>query len=305
MKAIHSALVAAALLTTSSLWAQRPPVANPVSRTALDSVRPRSLPIRFTAEGAARTAVYDVPVDPSPGTQLARHPRWMGTACSSGGPGGGCVVAQGSGQSAPGVSIGMTGGTVRGSGAAQRGVAAGGPVTITATYRVGATLLVPHDRPHRLGVSLDGSEVMGFSCDGRAIRLQAPGGAGFRWEVYHGATRVDGGTSTGAPVDVANPPHLAGPGGGPLQLTVQQGDPARIAGADDAWCKKYGCLQLSVAHGPHRIVVMPVLARDRPFALRSVGLSVAGVPAFALADVEVARHDSWPVKWMSPEARTP
>jgi hypothetical protein len=303
MKAIHSALVAAALLTTSSLWAQqRPPVATPVIRPAMDSVRLRSVPVRFTAEGAARTAVYDVPLDPSPGTQLARQ----GTACAGVGPGGGCIVAQGSAGSAPGVSIRMTDGSVRGSPAARTtGVAAGGPVTITATYRVGATLLVPHDRPHRLGVSLDGSEVMGFQCDGRAIRLQAPGGAGFRWEVYHGTTRVDGGTSTGAPVDVANPPHLAGPGGGPMQLTVQQADPARLAGADDAWCKKYGCLQLAVAHGQHRIVVMPVLTRDTPYALRSVGLSVAGVPAFALTDVEVARHNSWPVKWMSPEARTP
>jgi hypothetical protein len=199
----------------------------------------------------------------------------------------------------------MGDGSVRGNPAAQRGVAPGGPVTITATYRVQATVLVPHDRPHRLGVSLDGSEVMGFSCNGRAIRLQAPGGAGFRWEVYHGTTRVDGGTSTGAPVDVANPPHLAGPGGGPLQLTVQQSDPARLAGADDGWCKKYGCLQLAVAHGQHRIVVMPVLARGTPYALRSVGLSVAGVPAFALANVEVARSDSGPLKWMSPEARTP
>lgn len=302
MKVIHSALVAAALLTTSSLGAQqRPPVATPVIRAALDSVRLRSVPVRFTAEGAARTAVYDVPLDPSPGTQLAHQ----GAACAGVGPGGGCIVAQGSAGSVPGVSIRMGDGSVRGNPAARSGVAAGGPVTITATYRVGATVLVPHDRPHRLGVSLDGSEVMGFQCNGRAIRLQAPGGTGFRWEVYHGTTRVDGGTSTGAPVDVANPPHLAGPGGGPFQLTVQQGDPARLAGADDAWCKKYGCLQLAVAHGQHRIVVMPVLTRDRPYALRSVGLSVAGVPAFALAGVEVARSDSGPLKWMSPEARTP
>ncbi|HEX8673303.1 MAG TPA: hypothetical protein VF710_15520 [Longimicrobium sp.] len=303
MKAIHSALVAAALLTTTSLWAQqRPSATGPVIRTALDSVRLRSVPVRFTAEGAARTTVYDVPLDPGPGTQLAQQ----GAACAGVGPGGGCVVAQGSAESAPGVSIRMTDGTMRGNPAARTtGVAPGGPVTITATYRVGATMLVPHDRPHRLSVSLDGSEVMGFSCNGRAMRLQAPGGGGFRWEVYHGTTRVDGGTSTGAPVDVANPPHLAGPGGGPLQLTVQQGDPARLAGADDAWCKKYGCVQLAVAHGQHRIVVMPVLTRDRPYALRSVGLTVAGVPAFALTDVEVARDPVGPVKWMSPEARTP
>jgi hypothetical protein len=182
-----------------------------------------------------------------------------------------------------------------------RGVAAGGPITVTAGYRVGATLLLPHERPHRLSVSLDGTEVMGFSRDGRATRLQAPVGAGFRWEVYNGATRLDGGTSSGGPVEVANPPHVVGPGA-PLQLTIQQSDPARLAGPDDAWCRVYGCLQLTVAHGDYRIVVMPVLARGTPYTLRTVGLSVAGVPAFALAEVKVVRHTSGPVKWSAPEA---
>jgi len=305
MKPIRPALVAAVLLAPSPLWAQRPPVTAQLP-TAQDALRPGSVPIRFVAggDGTVRTTIYDVPVDPAPGTQLARHPRWMGSACS-GGPGGGCTVAQGSARSAPGVTIRMTDGIVRGSGAAQRGVAPGGPVTITATYRVGATLLIPHERPHRLGVSLDGSEVMGFSCDGRTIRLQSTGAGGFRWAVYHGAARVAGGTSAGAPVDVPNPPHLAGPGGGPMRFTLEQGDPARLAGADDAWCKKYGCLQLAVAHGDHRIVVMPVLERGTPYTLRSLGLAVSGVPAFAFADVEVARDPIGPLKWSAPEALTP
>lgn len=304
MKAIHSAFVAAVLLAPSPLWAQRVPAATTISPVAADSLRRQAgVRMRVSAAGeGARTTLYDVPVVPGPGTGLALQ----GSACAGIGPGGGCVVAQGSGGRAPGVSIQMGDGSVRGSLAA-RGTSPGGPITVSSgsAYRVAATLLVAHDRPHRLGVSLDGSEVMGFSCDGRAIRLQAPGGAGFRWDVYHGAARVAGGTSSGAPVDVANPPQLAGPGGGPLQLTIQQSDPARLAGADDAWCKKYGCLQLTVAHGAHRIVVTPVLARGTPHTLRSVGLSVSGVPAFALANVEVARNDSGPLKWMSPEARTP
>jgi hypothetical protein len=204
----------------------------------------------------------------------------MNTACASGGPGGGCLVAQGSGAAPAGLTLHTGAATLPGIRALSGSEAA---------FRFRTSLFLPHDGVHTLRVSLDGSEVMGFSCNGRVIRLQAPGAAPFRWEVFHGTQRVGGGSSSGDAVDVANPPHLAGPGGGPLLLTVQQRDPRQLAGADDAWCRKYGCLQLTVAHGEHRIVVMPQLYRNSPFAMERLGLSVAGVPAFAVAAVDLDR----------------
>jgi len=244
-------LPALALLAAPPLAAQRPVLAN---TARLDSA-------------ALRAAVYDgfgAPVRASAGTQVALQPRWMGAACSA--PG--CLVAQGRPRSAPALAVHLGDGVVHGA---------------------RATLRVEHGQRHTLAVSLDGSEVMGFSCDGRAIRIQAPGAAPFRWAVYRGQQRVDGGTSTGKSVDVLNPVHAAGPGGGRMQLAVQHRPPAQLAGADDAWCKKYGCLQVSVAHGDHRIVVMPVLARDTPLALHDLGVRVSGVPAFALTGVDVSK----------------
>jgi hypothetical protein len=240
-----------ALLAAAPLAAQRPPSSQ---AARLDSA-------------ALRAAVYEgfgAPVRAAAGTQVALQPRWMGSACAA--PG--CLVAQGSARTAPALAVHLGDGTVHGA---------------------RATLRVEHGQRHTLAVSLDGSEVMGFSCDGRAIRIQAPGGGAFRWAVYHGQQRVDGGTSTGKAVDVLNPVHAAGPGGGPMQLAVQHRPPAQLAGASDAWCKKYGCLQVSVAHGDHRIVVMPVLARETPFALHDLGVRVSGVPSFALTGVDVGK----------------
>ncbi|HEX8394866.1 MAG TPA: hypothetical protein VF665_21145 [Longimicrobium sp.] len=251
MKAIHLTLASAMLLAPAALAAQRP-----------------SIPPRIDPAVLRSFAGFGAPVVPAVGTQFALQPRWMGTPCA----GQGCLVARAPAQGTLGITVQMADGSVRGG--AVRGVR--------------ATLLLGHDGPHTVRVSLDGSEVMGFSCDGHAIRLQAPGQAGFRWAVFQGGRQVDGGTSTGAAVTVQNPAH-AGPGGGPMQLSVQQGDPVRLAGADDAWCKKYGCMQVAVAHGDHRIVVTPVLERGTPFALRDLGVSVAGVNAFALTGVQVSR----------------
>lgn len=72
-----------------------------------------------------------------------------------------------------------------------------------------------------------------------------------------------------------------------MHLSVQQWDPAQLAGARDAWCKKYGCLQLALAHGDHRILVMPALERNTPMELRTLGLRVTGVPSFAVSSLEV------------------
>lgn len=248
MNPLRDSLVLLATLAAAPLAAQ---VKAPQATTRVDPA---------TVSAAAYTG-FGAPMVPAAGTHFVVQPRWMGSACP-----GGCLVAQGSASAAPSLNVRFPDGSVRGA---------------------RATLLVGHDQPHTLRVSLDGSEVMGFSCNGRAIRLQAPGNAGFRWAVYQGGKRVSGGTSAGGPVDVPNPAH-AGPGGGPMQLSVQQRDPAQLAGADDAWCKKYGCLQLSIQHGDQRIVVMPVLDRSTPFAMRDLGVTVSGVPAFALTGFEAS-----------------
>lgn len=248
MNHLRSAPLLLAILAAAPLAAQRP---GPTTRVDPNALR-----------NAAYTG-FGAPVMPSAKTQFALRPQYMGTACT--GPG--CLVAQGTAGSDPALTVQMGDGSVRGA---------------------RTTLLVGHGRPHTIRVSLDGSEVMGFSCDGRAIRLRTPGGMPFRWEVYHGQQRVDGGSSTGGPVDVKNPAH-AGPGGGPMQLSVQHRNPAELAGASEAWCKKYGCMQLALVHGEHRIVVMPVLQRTTPFAMRDLGVSVSGVPAFAMSGLEVNR----------------
>jgi hypothetical protein len=137
-------------------------------------------------------------------------------------------------------------------------------------------------------VSLDGREVMGFSCDGRNIRLRAPGGRAFRWSLLDGEKVLRSGQSAGEAVDVASPPHGSGRTM-PMHLSVQHRDPAQLAGASDAWCKKYGCLQLVLAHGDHRILVRPVLERNTPMELRTLGLRVTGAPSFAVSSLEVGR----------------
>lgn len=251
MKTTHLTVIAGMILVPAALAAQRP-----------------SIPPRVNPAVLRTYAGFGAPVVPVAGTQFSLQPRWMETACT----GQGCLVAQSSARGTPGITVQMADGSVR-DGAVQR---------------VAATLLLAHGRPHIVRVSLDGSEVMGFQCNGHTIRVRAPGVGGFRWAVYQGGRQIDGGTSTGADVAVRNPAH-AGPGGGPMQLSVQQSDPAQLAGASDAWCKKYGCMQVAVAHGDHRIVVMPVLDRAAPFAMREFGVRVSGVNAFALTGVQVGR----------------
>jgi hypothetical protein len=224
--------------------------------TPATAVRPEML---RTAENG-----FGVPVAAAAGTRFSRQQAWLGTTCV--GPGGGCLVAQGSGGGATGLEVQL--------GSRARSARAG--------------LLLGHGQAHTLTVSLDGREVMGFSCNGRSIRLRAPGGRAFRWTLFDGEKVLRSGQSAGEAVEVASPPHGSG-GAMPMQLSVQHRDPAQLAGASDAWCKKYGCLQLVLAHGDHRIMVMPVLERSTPMELRTLGVRVAGVPSFAVSSLEVGR----------------
>ena len=94
MKPIRSAFVAAALLAPASLAAQ--PAGTtvlPASPTTRNAVQQISLPIRVGRGGPAD--LFYAPVVAGTGTRLSLQPRWMGQACPGGGPGGGCLVAQG------------------------------------------------------------------------------------------------------------------------------------------------------------------------------------------------------------------
>ncbi len=244
-------LALASLSLSATLHAQRP----------VQRVTPPAAAARPEVLRGAAVSGFGVPVAAVAGTRITRAASWLGTTCV--GPGGGCLVAQGAGPL--GLDVQLGDGSARGA-------------------RAG--LLLGHGQAHTLGVWLDGREVMGFSCDGRTIRLRAPGGGAFRWSVLQGQKVVGSGRSAGEAVDVQSPPHPAGRGM-PMELSVQHRDPARLAGADDAWCKKYGCLTLALAHGDHHIRVMPVLERDAPLELRTMGLRVTGAPSFALTRLDV------------------
>jgi len=181
-------------------------------------------------------------------------PAYQGITCSSG-----CIVAKSGSDGQPGVSVHFADGSVR-------------------VEEVRTAVVISHDKPHSLAVTLNGKEIVGMQCDAHGTLVAAPrfqtlgaSGTGFKWAIFQGSKMLTSSHSAGEPVKWNGDGHTMGP----MQVAV------------------FSDATVEITHGDSRLV----MTSDDGAAIESrsggslrfedLGLRVAGASEFGITSAQI------------------
>lgn len=170
-----------------------------------------------------------------------------------------CIVATGGIDGKSGVSVHFADGSVH-------------------VEEVRTALVVSHDKPHSLTLSLDRSEILGMQCNERGDMKASPNfrplgatSTGYKWVVFQGAKMLKTGHSNGEAVEWNGDGHNAGS----MQLAV------------------FSDVTIEISHGDTRLVMTsddgPSIEARTGGTLKfnELGIQVAGVPEFAVTSARI------------------
>lgn len=133
------------------------------------------------------------------GSSISTVPTYDGIQCPEG-----CIVARGGSGGNSSLSVRFADGSVR-------------------VEEVRAGLVLSHDKPHAIKVSMDDWELAGIQCNAKGGLKATPNfrglgatNTGFKWAIFEGAKMLKSGHSNGEPVEWNGDGHSKGP----MQLAV-------------------------------------------------------------------------------------